>query len=215
MDNSEQAIQQATTQTLRTLPRAGAVILRQARQTARTVWRAARAQVARRREHARGGQVSMRRFAARSRNQSRDVVRVDDPQVARAMQQDLTRRRVEFARERNEGGRVVLHFRSTDANLVADSLERAAERVDAQRGAATRQPLQQRVQEQPEIGERGREAIAPTVQRDQAQPRRTATARQPLQQRVQERSKAAKRGRDATPTRRITPNRAPRRGGAR
>lgn len=83
-----------------------------------------------------GGQVSMKELSELPSRTGREVVSLDDKDVMQALEKNLKGRGVHYAIEREKiDGKVqhILHVRGDDAQVVADSLERAAEAVDAKR----------------------------------------------------------------------------------
>lgn len=83
-----------------------------------------------------GGQVSMKELSELPSRAGREVVSLDDKDVMQALEKNLKGRGVHYAIEREKiDGKVqhILHVRGDDGQVVADSLERAAEAVDAKR----------------------------------------------------------------------------------
>lgn len=83
-----------------------------------------------------GGQVSMKELSELPSRTGREVVSLDDKDVMQALEKNLKGRGVHYAIEREKiDGKIehILHVRGDDAQVVADSLERAAEAVDAKR----------------------------------------------------------------------------------
>lgn len=83
-----------------------------------------------------GGKVSMKELSELPSRAGREVVSLDDKDVMQALEKNLKGRGVHYAIEREKiDGKVqhILHVRGDDAQVVADSLERAAEAVDAKR----------------------------------------------------------------------------------
>lgn len=83
-----------------------------------------------------GGEVSMKELSELPSRAGRELVSLDDKDVMQALEKNLKGRGVHYAIEREKiDGKVqhILHVRGDDAQVVADSLERAAESVDAKR----------------------------------------------------------------------------------
>ena len=83
-----------------------------------------------------GGKVSMKELSELPSKTGREVVSLDDKDVVRALETNLKKRGVHYAIEREKiDGKIqhILHVRGDDSSVVADSLERAAEFVDAKR----------------------------------------------------------------------------------
>ena len=83
-----------------------------------------------------GGKISMKELSELPSKTGREVVSLDDKDVMRALETNLKKRGVHYAIEREKiDGKIqhVLHVRGDDSHVVADSLERAAESVDAKR----------------------------------------------------------------------------------
>lgn len=83
-----------------------------------------------------GGKVSMKELSELPSRMGREVVSLADKDVMQALEKNLKGRGVHYAIEREKiDGKVqhILHVRGDDAQVVADSLDRAAEAVDAKR----------------------------------------------------------------------------------
>ena len=83
-----------------------------------------------------GGKVSMKELSELPSKTGREVLSLDDKDVMRALETNLKKRGVHYAIEREKiDGKIqhILHVRGDDSSVVADSLERAAESVDAKR----------------------------------------------------------------------------------
>ena len=83
-----------------------------------------------------GGQVSMKELSELPSKTGREVVSLDDKDVMQALEKNLKGRGVHYAIEREKiDGKIehILHVRGDDAQVVTDSLERAAKAVDAKR----------------------------------------------------------------------------------
>ncbi len=90
---------------------------------------------------------SVRQFAAKVGTAQRDVVTIGDERVLKEMRSELRRQGVDFAVER-EGKELVLHFRASDAKVLARALDRATERVDARiEDAAAKRDVAQRIED--------------------------------------------------------------------
>lgn len=105
----------------------------------------------------------------------REVISLDDKDVMRALENNLKKRGVHYAIEREKiDGKIqhILHVRGDDSSVVADSLERAAESVDAKRERKQERSVERETPKQ----ERSDDAEAPkqkepsTKTQDQPQP---------------------------------------------
>lgn len=137
IDNGEDQMQRATADVGREGTRAAARLAStSATELAGALMNAARtvrAQLDHQRDR---GKVSLRRFEDLSGGKQRDLVTLEDKEVVRDLERSLTRRGVTYAIERDtvDGKpQYILHIQGTDANIVADSLERASARIDARR----------------------------------------------------------------------------------
>lgn len=125
-----------------------------------------------------GGEVSMKQFSELPSRAGREVVSLDDRDVMHALEKNLKGRGVHYALEREKiDGKVqhVLHVRGDDAQVVADSLERAAKAVDAKRELTqdrqqAKQPAQDHSHKGPEQSKTNPKAGEST------QPKRAETA---------------------------------------
>lgn len=98
-----------------------------------------------------GGQVSMKELSELPSRTGREVVSLDDKDVMQALEKNLKGRGVHYAIEREKiDGKIehILHVRGDDAQVVADSLERSAEAVDAKR-----ERKQERVNDSPKLSQ--------------------------------------------------------------
>lgn len=83
-----------------------------------------------------GGRVNMKELSELPSKTGREVVTLDDKDVMRALEKNLKGAGVHYAIERETvDGKIqhILHVRGDDAQVVANSLERAARDVDAKR----------------------------------------------------------------------------------
>ncbi|WP_220085211.1 DUF3801 domain-containing protein, partial [Burkholderia multivorans] len=83
-----------------------------------------------------GGKISIKELSELPSKTGREVVTLDDKDVMRALEKNLKGAGVHYAIERETvDGKIqhILHVRGDDAQVVANSLERAARDVDAKR----------------------------------------------------------------------------------
>lgn len=83
-----------------------------------------------------GGRVNMKELNELPSKTGREVITLDDKDVMRALEKNLKGAGIHYALERETvDGKVqhILHVRGDDAQVVANSLERAARDVDAKR----------------------------------------------------------------------------------
>lgn len=137
IDNGEDQMQRVTADVSREATRATArLVTTSGSELARAMAKAAaaiRAQIAQQRNH---GRVSINKLEELSNGRQRDLVTLEDKEVVRELERSLNRRGVSYAIERDtvDGQtQYILHIQGKDANIVADSLERASAMVDARR----------------------------------------------------------------------------------
>lgn len=126
-----------------------------------------------------GGKVSMKELSELPSKTGREVVSLDDKDVMRALEANLKKRGVHYAIEREKiDGKIqhVLHVRGDDSHVVADSLERAAESVDAKRERKQERSVEREApkQERPDDAEAPKQKEPSTKTQDQPKQKQPA-----------------------------------------
>lgn len=128
--------------------------------------------------HPTQGQVSLKRFAELSQSK-RELVTIDDPQVARELTRELKRHGVTWSEEKGSDGSRTFHVQGKDTELIQHALGVAAARIDEK--IAQRAPELVGEQQAPERGaDVVREDGVPQPEQHAAQDlRNDAPAREP------------------------------------
>lgn len=131
-----------------------------------------------------GGRVSMKELTELPSKTGREVISLDDKDVMRALENNLKKRGVHYAIEREKiDGKIqhILHVRGDDSSVVADSLERAAESVDAKRERKQERSVERETpkQERSDDAEAQMQKEPSTKTQDQPKQKQPATVRPP------------------------------------